>query len=89
MGVSPMTAIIKEALVGVAVCWTVAGYVIWKWGPGLRKRFVRCPERKLRASVLADQREAEFGSLRVVDVKGCSLLTPAQPDCSKQCRVCL
>ena len=84
-----MTVIIKEAIVGVVVFWTVAGYEIWKWGPGLRKRFVRCPENKLRATVLADQREAEFGSLRVVDVKGCSLLTPSHPDCSKQCRVCL
>jgi hypothetical protein len=82
-----MTTIIKEALVGVAVCWAVAGYSIWKWGPGLRKRSVRCPDRKVRATVLADQREAEFASLRVVDVKDCSLLTPAQPDCLKQCRV--
>jgi hypothetical protein len=84
-----MTAIIKEAMAGVAVSWTIAGYAIWKWGPGLRKRSVRCPERKVRATVLADQREAEFGSLHVVDVKECSLLTPAQMNCSKQCRVCL
>jgi hypothetical protein len=83
-----MTAIIKEAMVGVAVCWAVAGYSIWKWGPGLRKRLVRCPERKVRATVLADQREAEFGTMRVVDIKACSL-TPAQVNCSKQCRVCL
>jgi len=81
--------IISEAVVGVLACWTVTAYAIWKWGPGLRKRFVRCPERKVRATVLADQREAEFGSLRVVDVKACSLLTPAQMNCSKQCRVCL
>jgi len=84
-----MTAIIKEAIMGVAVSWTVAGYAIWKWGPGLRKRSVRCPERKRRATVLADQREAEFGCLRVVDVKACSLLTSAPQDCTKQCRVCL
>ena len=84
-----MTVFIKVALVGVAVSWTIASYAIWKWGPGLRKRSVRCPERKARASVLADQREAEFGSLRVVDVKECSLLTPAQMNCSKQCKVCL
>ena len=82
-----MAIIIKLAIAGVAVCWIVAGYAIWKWGPGLRKRSVRCPERKLRATVLADQREGEFGTLRVVDVKTCSLT--AQMDCSKQCRVCL
>jgi hypothetical protein len=88
MGVVAMTVIIKEALVGVAVSWTIAGYAIWKWGPGLRKRRVRCPERKVRATVLADQREAGFGSLRVVELKECSL-TPGQMNCSKQCRVCL
>lgn len=84
-----MTAIIRIALLGVAVCWMVAGYAIWKWGPGLRKRSVRCPEKKVRATVLADQREAEFGSLRVVDVKACSLVPTAPLNCSKQCRVCL
>ena len=63
-----MTTIIGGAVVAVLVCWAIAGYSIWKWGPGLRKRFVRCPEKKLRATVLADQRELEFGSLRVVDV---------------------
>jgi hypothetical protein len=84
-----MTAIIKAAILAVVVCWAVAAYAIWKWGPGLRKRTVKCPESKRRATVLADQREAEFGSLRVADIKACSLLTPARPDCSKQCRVCL
>ena len=82
-----MALIIRVAIAGVVVCWIVAGYAIWKWGPGLRTRSVRCPERKRRATVLADQREAEFGTLRVVDVKACSLTT--QMDCSKQCRVCL
>jgi hypothetical protein len=82
-----MTMLIKIALAGVVVCWIVAGYAIWKWGPGLRKRSVRCPERKVRARVLADQREAEFGTLHVVDVKSCSLTR--QMDCSKQCRVCI
>jgi hypothetical protein len=80
-----VTTIIKEALFGVAICWAVTGYAIWKWGPGLRRRFVRCPERKQFASVLADQREAEFGSLHVVDVKACSLVTSAPINCSKQC----
>ncbi len=81
-----MRTIIGEALVAVFICWVAAGYAIWKWGPGLRKRFVRCPERKRSATVLADQREAEFGSLQVVDVKTCSLLSSVPLDCSKQCR---
>jgi len=84
-----MTTIIGAAVIGVFVCWAGTTYAIWKWGPGLRKRYVRCPEKRLRATVVADQREAEFGSLRVVDVKACSLVTSAQLTCSKQCRVCL
>ena len=82
-----MTALMKEAIVGVAICWLVAAYSIWKWGPGLRKRFVRCPESKRLAKVLADQREAEYASLHVVDVKACSLVTTEPLNCSKQCIV--
>ena len=67
------------------VCWAVAGYAIWKWGPGFRKRAVACPERKLRARVMAEQREAEFGCLRVADVRSCSLLPGEQLTCSKAC----
>ena len=84
-----MTAMIKEAMVAVALCWAVAGYGIWKWGPGLRRHWIRCPEKKRRATVVAEQREAEFGSLRVADIKACSLLTPSHPDCSKQCKACI
>ena len=83
-----MNGIITLEIAGVVICWVVLAHAIWKWGPGLRKRLVRCPERKVRATVLADQREAEFGTMRVVDIKACSL-TPAQVNCSKQCRVCL
>jgi hypothetical protein len=67
------------------VCWVVAGYVIWKWGPGFRKRAVACPEKKVRAQLIADQREAEFGCLRVTDVKSCSLLPGQELTCSKAC----
>ena len=83
-----MAGIIKEAMVGVAAAWSVAGYAIWKWGPGLRKRPVRCPEKRRRATVLADQREAEFATLQVSDIKACSLLGAVPPDCSKQCKAC-
>jgi hypothetical protein len=75
----------KEAIVGVVICWAVTGYAIWKWGPGLRRRFVRCPEKKVLARVLAVQREAEFGCLHVVDVKTCSLVASTPLNCSKQC----
>ena len=80
-----MNNILVLELAGVLVCWTVAAFAIWKWGPGLRNRSVQCPEKKLRARVLADQREAEFGCLRVADVKACSLLLDKRLSCGKPC----
>jgi hypothetical protein len=73
-----------EALT-VLAAWTVAAYAIWKWGPGFRKRAVKCPNTKRRAVVLADQREAEFGCLRVVDVTACSLISSQVLSCGKGC----
>lgn len=63
----------------------VAGYAIWQWGPGLRTRTVKCPELKLGADVLVDQREAEFGNLKFTDIKRCSLLKDRPVDCGKEC----
>ena len=80
-----MGAIILVEVIGVFLAWAVAGYTIWKWGPGLRMRSVRCPEIKAHARVLAEQQESEFGCLRVTDVKVCSLLHVAVPDCKKAC----
>jgi hypothetical protein len=73
-----------EALT-VLAAWTVAGYAIWKWGPGVRKRAVNCPNTKRRAVAVADQREAEFGCLRVVDVTACSLIPSQVLACGKPC----
>lgn len=71
---------------GMLACWAVAAYAIWKWGPGVRKRSVRCPEKKLKANVLANHREAEFACIRATDVKACSLLpTGGVLTCSKAC----
>jgi hypothetical protein len=80
-----MNAIIGLEVAGVLVCWVTAAHAIWKVGPGLRGRRVRCPEKKLRARVLAEQREAEFGSLRTIDVKVCSLLPGGPLTCRKAC----
>jgi hypothetical protein len=80
-----MTTMILVAVVGVGVCWVVTAEAIWKWGPGLRKRLVRCPEKKGWALVETDQREAEFASLQVVDVKTCSLMASPPLNCSKHC----
>ena len=80
-----MTEIIIAEILGVFLAWVVTGYAIWKWGPGLRRRTVACPEKNHKASVLADQREAEFGCLRVADISTCSLLSPGTPECAKSC----
>jgi hypothetical protein len=40
---------------------------------------------KVHAEVLADQREVEFGCLRVDDIKNCSLIPDVLPDCKKDC----
>jgi hypothetical protein len=80
-----MTSIFVLEAATLFLCWAVAGYAIWKWGPGSRGRAVACPERKLQARVLAEQREAEFGCLRVADVGSCSLFPGEELTCSKAC----
>ncbi len=79
-----MNPYVMEAILAFAV-WTMVGYAIWKWGPGVRKRRVRCPEKQASATVFAVQRESEFGCLRVIDVKACSLLPGTPLACDKQC----
>jgi hypothetical protein len=67
------------------VAFVAVGYAIWQWGPGLRKLSVMCPVMRRSARVLAEQCESEFGNLRVVDVKYCSLLNGAEVSCGKGC----
>ena len=80
-----MDSIIALEVATVFSAWAVAGFTIWKWGPGFRKRSVTCPNTKRTARVLADQREAEFGCLRVVDVRTCSLIPSQVLSCGKDC----
>lgn len=80
-----MSGIIVLEISGVIICWLILARAIWKWGPGLRKRSVRCPEKGIGATVLADQREADFGCLQMVDVKECSLLKNGPVTCGKGC----
>ena len=80
-----MAETILAEVLGVLLAWVVAGYAIWKWGPGLRKRAVVCPEIKVHTEILADQREPEFSCLRVVDAKECSLIPAAILGCDKKC----
>ena len=63
----------------------VAGYGIWRWGPGYRTHTVHCVELKLGAQVLVEQREAEFGNLKFTDIKRCSLIKNQPVNCGKEC----
>lgn len=84
-----MTSTIVLAVVAGLISWVTAGFAIWQWGPGLRKRFVQCPVLKKRAKVLVDQREPKFVSsyagLQVADVQSCSLLNGLPLTCGKDC----
>jgi len=82
-----MDSILILEVAALLVCWMVAGYATWKWGPGLRRRSVKCPEKKVTAKVMADQREAEFGCLRVADVTTCSLFSGKPLGCGKECLI--
>jgi hypothetical protein len=80
-----LSAIVSVAVIGVAVAWVVNYSTIWKWGPDVRRRLVRCPEETGWALVEADHRETRFTSPQVVDVKSCSLKAISPLKCSKQC----
>ncbi len=69
----------------VLMSFAIAGYAIWQWGPGLRERSVMCPMLRRSAKVLVDQREAEFGNLKMADIRQCSLLHGPEVTCSKEC----
>jgi hypothetical protein len=58
------------AFATVLAWWVVAALAIWRFGPGTHRRPVRCPVKKTRALVAADEREVGFAGLRVLDVTG-------------------
>jgi hypothetical protein len=84
-----MTFNLVPASIAVLVSWSLGGFAIWKWGPGLRSRSVKCPLLKQRATVLADQRETRFpcsyAGLEAVDIKRCSLVNGRPLMCAKEC----
>ena len=80
-----MSSTMMLAIIAVIVAFAFVGHEIWKWGPGLRKRSVMCPEDKLFADVLADQHEGDFACLEVRDVKTCSLFGDKPLNCDKEC----
>jgi hypothetical protein len=72
-------------LLAVISSWTVLGLTIRRWGPGHARRWVRCPEHRKRAKVGVEQREGDFGRLRVADITDCSLHPGTPLPCDKDC----
>lgn len=80
-----MDAVQGLTILAVAGAWGVFAYTVRRWGPGRARRSVRCPEKNQKARLMVEQREGDFGSLRVVDVTACSLLPDEKVTCGKEC----
>ena len=80
-----MTTTILLAVVGVFIAWFLIAFAIRYWGPGLVRKYLLCPEKKVPARVLFLRNEGSFGSLKVADVKQCSLLPEGPVTCGKHC----
>jgi hypothetical protein len=72
-------------VLAMLACLVITGIAIWNWGPGIRARSVRCPEKNRRATILAEQAEGDFCCLRVAEVKGCSLVPGEILTCDREC----
>jgi len=80
-----MNAELLPALLGVLSVWGIVSFSIWRMGPGRIRRTVQCPEKQIRARVLIEQREGDFGRLRAADALACSLATGTPLACGKEC----
>lgn len=69
-----------------AVATVMVGlYAIYRWGPGVVRRSVHCPEKKVKARIEVLRREGSFCTLLDADVTSCSLLPAGTVDCDKAC----
>lgn len=73
------------AIAVVLLAWMAAAFAVRRWGPGLVRRHVRCPEQQRRATVLTMQMEAGYGAIRTSDVLACDLLGNGPVTCGKKC----
>ncbi|MEE8607672.1 MAG: hypothetical protein V3S55_08715 [Nitrospiraceae bacterium] len=81
-----MDVLVAVEVVAVLTAWGFLFLSVRRWGPGRRKRSVRCPEKKQRAKVLVEHREGDYGSVYAADVIACSLLPKEKPvTCEKKC----
>lgn len=72
----------------VILCWGVLFVTLTRWGTGVHKRRVVCPEKKRRATVLVEHTEtaeAGFGSVQATDIKACSFFPNSPVNCEKEC----
>lgn len=69
----------------VAVCWGVLVVTLVRWGPGVHRRRVLCPEKKKRASVLVEVEESSFSDVQAVDIQACSFFPNSPVNCEKEC----
>lgn len=73
------------AAIGVVAFWVGAAFAIRRWGPGLFRRRVFCPERKIATHVTAVASEAGYGEIHTTDVVKCDLLGSDPVTCEKRC----
>lgn len=73
------------AVLGVLSVWGVAVFSFWRWGPGRARRSLLCPVKQQRAAVVLEQKEGDFGCLRVTDALACSLFPDGPLNCGKEC----
>ena len=80
-----MDTAIVFALIGVVIAWSIVFGIIRRWGPGIARRTLRCPEKEAPARVTFQRLEGSFGSLKAADVQECSLFPDAPVTCDKHC----
>ena len=79
-----MTPAVWLAVVVALAILTAGGYLIHRWGPGIVRRSLRCPEKNVQAEIEVLRKEGSFGAILNDDVLSCSLL-PGGVDCDKKC----
>ena len=77
-----------ELTLAIVIAVGTAGvglYAIYRWGPGMACRRLRCPEKQQRCEIAVLRGEGTFCSLVETDVLACTLLPGGVVDCSKAC----
>lgn len=73
------------AIIAVACAFALVSFLVYRAGPGVVKRLLTCPEKKCPTCVEFVRTEGEFGSLRISDVRSCTLLPDGVINCAKSC----